>query len=667
MADDEVNEEQQEQLVVSELWALAKPPIPEGGEDDEGDNKSTRKVVAPGAKVGKLIKLLNDIEEAEELDTKVQELDPATGQSLLLWATLQGKFVVVEWLVKKSKRAAFAFQPGADKELAVYDKWVEIRKEIEEKEREKLLNPPEEEPEAEDEDKAPEPTADQLVFEALSEYHEEWGVRGQGIVKSIGELGLYQGARDAERNKNGLGQTLFPNGDMYTGQYKANRREGTGTYWWYANGIIYTGQWRDNLRHGVGRIVYPDGGRYLGSWVNDVKTGQGRYTYPDGSSYAGTWVNDTKHGYGVYNFVDGSSFTGSFVDNEFVSGEWRLAGGTRYYGTFLKDVPVGKGVYVYKFGQSTSFRQEGEYIKGQWYPGAIARPDDTPTLQVAIQGAGVTIGFSDECGGHSMETLVHVANFGPFLEWVDSLSSRKDVAKVSAVQIISVKFASDSSIGQVSLKPTVHDGEGKRLRGGEIVTLKAQTTRLLVVLVSGEKSVAIVEQAVNVSAPVAVQTRLPTVRAALDGSLQGEFVRVVEPALRLTLRKENTAQLSSSLFSNPQLSNTQENVLVYIQHVHSDAMATLQKKLPVTNPFVQYVPVRVADLAQQSTDAITIVAAIEVQTRSARQAMPAATVEAQRPPTPLPPAPEPRPNIEPLLEEEKKQQSQKKGAAPEDE
>ena len=56
MADDEVNEEQQEQLVVSELWALAKPPIPEGGEDDEGDNKSTRKVVAPGAKVGKLIK-----------------------------------------------------------------------------------------------------------------------------------------------------------------------------------------------------------------------------------------------------------------------------------------------------------------------------------------------------------------------------------------------------------------------------------------------------------------------------------------------------------------------------------------------------------------------------------------------------------------------------------
>ena len=213
----------------------------------------------------------------------------------------------------------------------------------------------------------------------------------------------------------------------------------------------------------------------------------------------------------------------------------------------------------------------------------------------------------------------------------------------------------------------MHDGEGKRLRGGEIVTLKAQTTRLLVVLVSGEKSVAIVEQAVNVSAPVAVQTRLPTVRAALDGSLQGEFVRVVEPALRLTLRKENTAQLSSSLFSNPQLSNTQENVLVYIQHVHSDAMATLQKKLPATNPFVQYVPVRVADLAQQSTDAITIVAAIEVQTRSARQAMPAATVEAQRPPTPLPPAPEPRPNIEPLLEEEKKQQSQKKGAAPEDE
>jgi radial spoke head protein 1 len=669
MAEEEVNEEQQEQLVVSELWALAKPPAPETADDEDVESK-TKKVAAPGAKIGKLIKLLNDIEEQEELETKVQELDPATGQSLLLWATLQGKFVLVEWLVKKCKRSAFAFQAGADKELAIYDKWVEIRKEIEEKEREKLLNPPEEEAagDGEDEDKAPEPTADQLVFEALSEFHEEWGAKGAGLVKSVGELGIFQGARDQERNKNGLGQTLFPNGDMYVGQYKANRREGTGTYCWQTTGILYTGQWRNNLRCGVGRIVYPDGGRYLGSWVDDVKTGQGRYTYPDGSSYAGSWANDTKHGFGTYTFVDGSVFIGSFVDNEFVSGEWRLAGGARYYGTFVNDVPVGKGVYIYKYGQSMSFRQEGEYVKGQWQPGAIARPDDAPVLQIVVQGRGVSLRFSPECGGNTMETLVHVANFAPFLQWMDGLNAeaRRTVASVSEVEVLSVKFADDSSIAQVTLRPTVCDSEGKRLRGSDCITLKASTTRLLVLLVSGEKSVVIAEQAVSATASSALQIRLPTIRAAPDGSLQGEFVRVVEPALRLTLKKPFTADLTPQLFTNPSISNTTENVIAYIQAIHPDAMASLQKRLVATNPFVQYVPVRVQDLAAQSTDATTILAALEIQSRQQRAALPAATIEAQRPPTPMPPAPEPRPNIEPLLEEEKKL-TQKKTAVTEDE
>lgn len=665
MAEEEVIEENIEQIAVSELWSLAKPPSAETGDEDD-ESKAKKAAAAPGAKVGKLIKFLNDVEEQEELETKVQELDPATGQSLLLWATLQGKFVVVEWLVKRCKRSAFAFLPGDSKELAIYDKWVETRKELEDKERERLLNPPEEEAAAEgdDEDKAAEPTPDQLVFEALSEFHEEWGTKGAGLVKSVGELGLYQGARDQERNKNGLGKSLFPNGDMYSGQYKANRREGTGTYVWLQAGILYTGQWRANLRAGVGRIVYPDGGRYLGNWANDVKAGQGRYTYPDGSSYSGSWVNDTKHGFGTYAFTDGSSFTGSFVDNEFVSGEWRLAGGTRYYGTFGNDIPIGKGVYVYKYGQSNSFRQEGEYLAKQWVPGAISRPDDTPVLQVNIQGRGVPLQFSAECGGNTMETLVHVANFAPFLDWINSIGSgpRKELATVTAVDVLSVQVADDRSIAQVALRPTVTDSEGKRLRGSETLVLKASATRLLVLLQAGEKSVAIVEQAVSVSASTALQTRLPTIRPALDGSLYGEFVRVVEPALRLNLKKAYTTDLTPSLFTNPNLSNATENVIAYIQTIHPDAMQTLQKRLVSSSPFVQYVPVRVQDLPSQSSDASTILAALEVLRRQQQTAMPDSTIEAQRPPTPLPPAPEPRPNIEPLLEEEKRL-GQKKAAA----
>lgn len=576
MADDEIRDEEALESQIPEIWRLAKPPVE--GADDDNDDAAARRKPAPGAKVGKLVKLLNDIEDPEELDAKVQELDPASGQSLLLWATLQGKFVLVEWLVKKCKRNAFAFSNKA-KEISVFDQWVATRKEIEEKEREKRENPPEEAEEEEgDEEKAPEPTADQLVYEALAEFHEEWGVRGQGLCKAIGELGVYQGARDAEGAKSGLGQTLFPNGDMFTGEYKANVRSGTGTYYWASEGMIYTGQWHNNVRHGVGRQIYPDGGRYYGSWVNDKRNGEGRYTYPDGSSYSGAWVDDVKHGFGTYAFVDGSQYVGTFVEGEFVSGEWHLAGGTRYFGSFQDGAPTGKGVFVFRYGQEGSYRQEGSYVDGAWQPGAIAGADATPRLDIVVQGRVISLRFSNECAGLTTEAMVLVSNFSSFVEWVRKIDANRAVF-VDDIEVTGLALAADKSVEQVRLRVTAVDSEGARIRGADAIILRRPTTRLFVVLCGGDKTMAVLQQSPSAALLASEQLLLPTVNVSATGTISGAFVDVVGPALRLSLHASKTVSASQKRFTNVTSTSAAESVLLYIQHVHADTIATLQARL----------------------------------------------------------------------------------------
>lgn len=642
-------QEEQTELTIPEMWRYAKPPVEET--EDE-------KPKPTGPLVGKLVKFLNDIEDPEEFEQKLQEKDPASDQTLLMWATLTGKFVLVEWLIKKAKRAGFAFHNNA-KELTIFDKWIEIRKELEEKEREKLLNPPEEEPEEDDEEKAPEPTADQLVYDALAGELEEEGARGPGIVKRIGELGIYQGARNEEGAKNGLGQTLFPNGDVYVGEYVDNKRHGTGTYFFADDGIIYTGRWRDNLRDGVGRCVYPDGGRYYGNWNHDKKHGEGRYTYPDGGAYSGEWSRDTKHGFGTFVFPDGSQHIGTFVQGDFVSGEWRLAGDTRYYGSFAAGSPVGKGVFVLKYGKPGSFRQEGSFNKGVWTPGAILAADATPELEVVMKHKTIKLTFTDESAALPTEALVHAATFGPFLEWQRAME-RQSKYYVQNIAISSVRFGKNKAVNEVRAKITVVDAEGKRVRGTDTVVFKQATTRLLTILMGGDKTVAVLERSPNALLMAAEQVVLPQVDIAPNGDYSGRFVDLVAPSLRVELRKQHTYPLDTlqSVNLNSSLSNSTTSVAVYIQHIHADAMAVLQQRLDEAcadfGSLYQLRAVRLSDVATMSTDATTIAAANRVNTLLRENKLPTATVDAQRPATPLPPAPEPRPDIEPLLEAERK-------------
>ena len=74
----------------------------------------------------------------------------------------------------------------------------------------------------------------------------------------------------------------FPDGSVYLGQWKKQRRCGRGKCS-YPNGSLYEGEWKDDMRQGKGRMLETNGCFYEGDWINGIAEGEGRYTHADGS------------------------------------------------------------------------------------------------------------------------------------------------------------------------------------------------------------------------------------------------------------------------------------------------------------------------------------------------------------------------------------------------
>ncbi|KAG5460858.1 MAG: hypothetical protein BJ554DRAFT_7044 [Olpidium bornovanus] len=119
-------------------------------------------------------------------------------------------------------------------------------------------------------------------------------------------IGIYEGDRNAQKQRHGRGKNIFPNKDVYEGTYVNGKREGTGTYSFHS-GARYTGGYHNNLREGKGRLVYPDGSRYSGDWKQGKRNGVGIYWYANGDKHQGEWLNDQKHGSGTYTFASSGS------------------------------------------------------------------------------------------------------------------------------------------------------------------------------------------------------------------------------------------------------------------------------------------------------------------------------------------------------------------------
>eukprot|EP00455_Lapot_gusevi_P039446 TRINITY_DN4421_c0_g1_i5.p1 TRINITY_DN4421_c0_g1~~TRINITY_DN4421_c0_g1_i5.p1 ORF type:complete len:274 (+),score=55.99 TRINITY_DN4421_c0_g1_i5:325-1146(+) len=263
-----------------------------------------------------------------------------------------------------------------------------------------------------------------------------------------------------------------------------------------------------------------------------------------------------------------------------------------------------------------------------------------------------------------MEHLAQVINFEPFATWIQSLANIDET--VQSIVITSVAFAQDKAVEEVRVKAVFTGVDGKKVRGTDNIILKKPTTRLLVVLVGQDKTLALVETSVAAARGGASSSiRLPTVRSRPDGKFSGAFISAVENSeLRLRIDSTTTTRLLAPLYSGAATTNAKEDVLLYIQHLHADAIATIgervasmQAQLNVDEGLCSFQAIRLSEVVQQSGDGLTIAAVSQATRLLQSNKLPRATVEDQRPPTPIPPAPLTRPKLEPLLEEQKRNEA----------
>ncbi len=108
----------------------------------------------------------------------------------------------------------------------------------------------------------------------------------------------------------------------YTGWHKGSRmygykQHGRGIMVW-PDGCVYTGQWKEGKMHGRGMMKWEDGSTYTGQWSNGKRVGRGVYQWASGNRYVGQWMDNFRHGVGIAYLSDGKVLAGRFENDRFV-------------------------------------------------------------------------------------------------------------------------------------------------------------------------------------------------------------------------------------------------------------------------------------------------------------------------------------------------------------
>ena len=106
--------------------------------------------------------------------------------------------------------------------------------------------------------------------------------------------------------------------EVYVGNWERGLRVGRGTHW-NGKGNLYIGQWRDNKRNGLGSYFFnlpewrenqhseywlkENTENYTGEFVNDHFQGQGSYRWANGHRYVGEFFAGDKHGLGTFYYA----------------------------------------------------------------------------------------------------------------------------------------------------------------------------------------------------------------------------------------------------------------------------------------------------------------------------------------------------------------------------
>lgn len=169
--------------------------------------------------------------------------------------------------------------------------------------------------------------------------------------------------------KDGKAKVTYPNGDIFTGSFVNNLKNGEGSYVYNETKAKYCGMWKDGMKEGTGKFEYPDGSLYQGNWSENKRNGKGSYYFPNGDVYCGNWKDGIKHDFGTYIYsIDGSQLTGNWEMGKYREGEWSMGEGeTVFEGKFNEDgQPAGKGSMSFQISNELKHVEHGCFNEGSW-------------------------------------------------------------------------------------------------------------------------------------------------------------------------------------------------------------------------------------------------------------------------------------------------------------
>lgn len=211
--------------------------------------------------------------------------------------------------------------------------------------------------------------------------------------------GIYDGTFSSKYKFDGHGTRTWPNGDVYTGNFKNGAMSGKGKLT-TKDGDSYEGDFLNGQYHGIGVVRFADGRIYQGEVNNGQMTGKGIYSCPDGV-IEGNFLNGEAHGWAVFK-DDRIIYCGEFdngkqkgsgilydkASHEYIRGMWNDEGqllcstdrgtctieelegegeghldysnGDVYDGYIKYITPEGNGVYTYANGDKI----EGTFVHG---------------------------------------------------------------------------------------------------------------------------------------------------------------------------------------------------------------------------------------------------------------------------------------------------------------
>jgi hypothetical protein len=162
------------------------------------------------------------------------------------------------------------------------------------------------------------------------------------------------------------GTMIYPDGRVYVGEWKDDKRDGNGKITW-ADGDVYVGEWKDDKRDGNGKMTYASGDVYEGKWKDGKENGPGKYTWacpgmPVGDVYEGEFKDEEyRHGTGKMTYINGDVYVGEWKDNsKNGTGKMKWADGDVYVGKWRWGELEGKGTYTYV---------SGDVYVGEWKDG----------------------------------------------------------------------------------------------------------------------------------------------------------------------------------------------------------------------------------------------------------------------------------------------------------